>query len=108
MYPGGGRDEPGVHSPLEPFAGPHHTLRRRRALGLSAQTVCLVCLAAAAVPLVALIAYTVARGAPALSFGFLVHPIAPAFVSGGGISTAIAGSARVVGLALVMAAPPVC
>ncbi|MGD0809755.1 MAG: phosphate ABC transporter permease subunit PstC [Acidimicrobiales bacterium] len=106
MYPGGGRDEPGVHSPLEPFAGPHHTLRRRRAIGLSAQTVCLVCLAAAAVPLVALIAYTVARGAPALSFGFLVHPIAPAFVSGGGISTAIAGSARVVALALVMAAPP--
>jgi len=81
-------------------------LRRRRLLGTSAQTVCAVCLAAAAAPLVALVVYTVARGAPALSFGFLVHPVAPAFVPGGGISTAIAGSARVVGLALLMAAPP--
>jgi len=73
---------------------------------MSAQMVCVVCLLAAAAPLVALVAYTVVRGAPALSFGFLVHPVAPAFVPGGGISTAIAGSARVVGLALVMAAPP--
>ncbi len=96
----------GLHTAAEPFAGPHHTLRRRRLVGISAQTVCVICLAAAAAPLVALVVYTVARGAPALSFGFLVHPVAPAFVPGGGISTAIAGSARVVGLALVMAAPP--
>ena len=104
--PDGGAGGPGLHTPAEPFAGPHHTLGRRRLLGMSAQMVCLVCLGAAAAPLVALVAYTVARGAPALSFGFLVHPVAPAFVPGGGISTAIAGSARVVGLALVMAAPP--
>jgi phosphate transport system permease protein len=100
--PGG----PLLHTATEPFAGPHHTLRRRRLVGISAQTVCVICLAAAAAPLIALVVYTIARGAPALSFGFLVHPIAPAFVPGGGISTAIAGSARVVGLALVMAAPP--
>jgi len=106
LAPEVGTGGPGLHTPAEPFAGPHHTLRRRRLLGISAQTVCLICLAAAAAPLVALIVYTLARGAPALSFGFLVHPIAPAFVPGGGISTAIAGSARVVGLALVMAAPP--
>jgi phosphate ABC transporter permease protein PstC/phosphate ABC transporter permease subunit PstA len=104
--PDGGASAPSLNTPAEPFAGPHHTLRRRRLLGTSAQTVCGVCLAAAAAPLVALVVYTVARGAPALSFGFLVHPVAPAFVPGGGISTAIAGSARVVGLALVMAAPP--
>jgi phosphate transport system permease protein len=97
---------PDLHTPAEPFAAPHHTLGRRRLLGMSAQMICLVCLLAAAAPLVALVAYTVVRGAPALSFGFLVHPVAPAFVPGGGISTAIAGSARVVGLALVMAAPP--
>jgi phosphate ABC transporter permease protein PstC/phosphate ABC transporter permease subunit PstA len=102
----GATSAPGLNTPAEPFAGPHHTLRRRRLLGTSAQTVCSVCLAAAAAPLVALVVYTVARGAPALSFGFLVHPVAPAFVPGGGISTAIAGSARVVGLALLMAAPP--
>jgi phosphate ABC transporter permease protein PstC/phosphate ABC transporter permease subunit PstA len=106
VLPDGGVGGPGLHTPAEPYAGPHHTLRRRRLLGTSAQTVCGVCLAAAAAPLVALVVYTVARGAPALSFGFLVHPVAPAFVPGGGISTAIAGSARVVGLALVMAAPP--
>jgi phosphate ABC transporter permease protein PstC/phosphate ABC transporter permease subunit PstA len=104
--PEGGASGPGLNTPARPFAGPHHTLRRRRLLGTSAQTVCAVCLAAAAAPLVALVVYTVARGAPALSFGFLVHPVAPAFVPGGGISTAIAGSARVVGLALLMAAPP--
>ncbi len=46
-----------------------------------------------------------ARAVPALSFGFLVHPVTPPFVPGGGISTAIAGSAKTVGLALVMAAP---
>ena len=37
--------------------------------------------------------------------GLLVHPVTPPFVPGGGISTAIAGSAKTVGLALVMAAP---
>ncbi len=104
--PEGGAGRPGLHTPAEPFAGPHHTLRRRRLLGTSAQAVCLLCLLAAAAPFIALVVYTVARGAPALSFGFLVHPVAPAFVPGGGISTAIAGSARVVGLALAMAAPP--
>jgi phosphate ABC transporter permease protein PstC/phosphate ABC transporter permease subunit PstA len=106
VLPDGGAGGLGLHTPAEPYAGPHHTLRRRRLLGTSAQAVCGVCLAAAAAPLVALVVYTVARGAPALSFGFLVHPVAPAFVPGGGISTAIAGTARVVGLALVMAAPP--
>jgi len=104
--PDGDASGSGLDTPPEPFAGPHHTLAHRRLLGLSAQMVCLVCLLAAAAPLVALVAYTVVRGAPALSFGFLVHPVAPAFVPGGGISTAIAGSARVVGLALAMAAPP--
>jgi phosphate transport system permease protein len=59
----------------------------------------------AAAPIVALVVYTVKRAAPGLSFGLLVHPVTPAFVPGGGISTAIAGSARTVGLALIMAAP---
>jgi phosphate transport system permease protein len=62
-------------------------------------------LVAAIAPLVALGWYTVARALPALSFGFLVHPVVPFGVTGGGISTAIAGTARAVGLALVMAAP---
>lgn len=83
----------------------HSTLARRLVTGRAASSLCLVCLLAAAAPLVALVIYTVGRAAPALSLGLLIHPVVPAFVSGGGISTAIAGSARMVALALAMAAP---
>jgi phosphate transport system permease protein len=97
---------PGHHGPGEDqFTAPEQTLARRRRWGRSAQSVCVVALVLAASPLVALIAYTVARAAPALSWGLLVHPVTPPFVPGGGISTAITGSAKTVGLALVMAAP---
>ena len=92
-----------------PAAGPLRarpdTLTRRMVLGWMAAASCNICLLAAAAPLVALIVYTVARAAPALSFGLLTNPVVPAFVGGGGIGTAIAGSARAVGLGLVMAAP---
>jgi phosphate ABC transporter permease protein PstC/phosphate ABC transporter permease subunit PstA len=80
-------------------------VRRRRSFGALAQGLCLACLAVAAAPLVALVAYTVYRAAPGLSPGLLTRPVVPMFVAGGGISTAIAGTARVVGLALVIAAP---
>jgi phosphate transport system permease protein len=109
--PGPARSSPGPTGPGhdlgggDPFTAPELTLARRRRWGRSAQSLCLVALVLAASPLVALIVYTVARAAPALSFGLLVHPVTPAFVPGGGISTAIAGSAKTVGLALVMAAP---
>jgi phosphate transport system permease protein len=86
-------------------AGARDTLPRRMVMGGVAKGFCILCLFGAAAPLIALVAYTIARAAPALSLGLLVHPVTPAFVPGGGISTAIAGSARVVGLALVMAAP---
>ena len=89
----------------DPFTAPELTLARRRRWGRSAQSMCMLALALAASPLVALVVYTVARAAPALSFGLLVHPVTPAFVPGGGISTAIAGTAKTVGVALVMAAP---
>jgi phosphate transport system permease protein len=82
-----------------------HTLSRRLFRGRVAHLLCVVALAAAAAPLVALIAYTVVRALPALSPGLLFHPVVPAGVPGGGISTAIAGSARAVGLGLLIAAP---
>jgi phosphate transport system permease protein len=82
-----------------------HTLSRRLLRGRLAQLLCMVALVAAAAPLVALIAYTVARALPALSPGLLFNPVVPAGVPGGGISTAIVGSARAVGLGLVIAAP---
>ena len=99
-----GRPRPGPVAE-DHFIAPQYTLARRRRWGRSAQSLCVLALVLAASPLVALIIYTVARAAPALSFGLLVHPVTPPFVPGGGISTAIAGSAKTVGLALVMAAP---
>ncbi|HYA45446.1 MAG TPA: phosphate ABC transporter permease subunit PstC [Acidimicrobiales bacterium] len=81
------------------------TLQRRQFTGRLAQGLCLLALAASAAPLVALVGYTIARAAPALSLGLLIHPVVPEGVPGGGIATAIAGSARAVGLALLMAAP---
>jgi phosphate transport system permease protein len=97
----------GGHEPFAPGAQPraHETLTRRLATGGLAEILCALCLVVAAAPLVALVVYTLKRALPALSFGLLVHPVTPAFVPGGGIATAIAGSAKIVGLALVMAAP---
>jgi phosphate ABC transporter permease protein PstC/phosphate ABC transporter permease subunit PstA len=88
-----------------PRFSPQGTLSRRLFVGGVAKSLCLLCVVAAAAPLIALVVYTISRAAPALSFGMLVHPVVPAFVPGGGIGTAIAGSARVVALALVLAAP---
>ena len=102
--PGGPAPRPGPVAE-DHFIAPQYTLARRRRWGRSAQSLCVLALVLAASPLVALIIYTVARAAPALSFGLLVRPVTPPFVPGGGISTAIAGSAKTVGLALVMAAP---
>ncbi len=81
------------------------SLPRRLVSGTLAKVVCIVALVAAIAPLIALGWYTVTRALPALSFGFLVHPVVPFGVPGGGISTAIAGTARTVGLALLFAAP---
>jgi phosphate transport system permease protein len=57
------------------------------------------------VPLAALVYYTVARGAHAISVAFLTHGPRPEGIPGGGISTAILGTVRIAGLALAMAVP---
>lgn len=80
-------------------------LRRRLLWGRGAQCATVLMLATACAPLAALLAYTAGRSLPKLSWGLLVNPVAPAFVPGGGIATAIAGSAKDVGLALLIAAP---
>ncbi|MGH9121023.1 MAG: phosphate ABC transporter permease PstA, partial [Acidimicrobiales bacterium] len=80
-------------------------LARRRRGGRVATVACLACAALALAPLVALVAYALDRGAGALSLGFLTHPPVPAGVAGGGISTALVGSARILGLAVLMAVP---
>jgi phosphate transport system permease protein len=104
---------PASHAvPIEPSAptiaaprAAEASLRRRLLSGGFWEVVCVISLVAAIVPLIALGWYTVARALPALSFGFLVHPVVPFGVPGGGISTAIAGTVRTIGLALLIAAP---
>ena len=86
-------------------AAAERSLTRRRLTGRIAQGLCAVAAVAAVAPLVTLLYYTISRGAGALSWGFLVNAPTPPTISGGGISTAIVGSAEIVGLALVLAIP---
>jgi phosphate transport system permease protein len=54
---------------------------------------------------VALVAFTIAKGGSQISLSFLTHGPTPAGIPGGGISTAIIGTAKIAGLALLMAVP---
>ncbi|HET6875789.1 MAG TPA: phosphate ABC transporter permease subunit PstC [Acidimicrobiales bacterium] len=86
-------------------AHPSRSLRRRRATSRVMTITCALATVLGLVPLGALVYFTVARGIHDLSVGFLSHAPAPAGVPGGGISTAITGSARIIGLALLLALP---
>lgn len=57
------------------------------------------------VPLAAVVAYTVSRGAHAISLGFFIHNPTPPGVPGGGIANAIAGTLLIVGVGTLMAIP---
>lgn len=81
------------------------SLRRRRRRGALGRSLCVLASAVALAPLVALLYYTVARGLGGLSVDFFTHPPVPEGVPGGGISTAIVGTAQIVGLAVVMSVP---
>jgi phosphate transport system permease protein len=86
-------------------AAARRSLGRRRLKGRFVQALCVLCAAIGIAPLVALLYYTAERGLSTLSFGFLTNAPVPEGISGGGISTAISGSAEIIGLALVMAIP---
>ena len=81
------------------------SLGRRHVVGRIFQGLCVVAAVAAVAPLAALIYYTISRGIGTLSWAFLSHAPTPPFIPGGGISTAIAGTAEIVGLAVVLAIP---
>jgi phosphate transport system permease protein len=81
------------------------SLPRRRRVSALVDVICTALTALGLVPLVALVGFTAAKGWHVLSFHFLTHAPTPAGIPGGGISTAITGSARIVGLAIVMAVP---
>jgi phosphate transport system permease protein len=59
----------------------------------------------AVVPLVWILGFVVANGAPAISLDFFTHEPTPVGVPGGGVINAIAGSAITVGIGLAIAAP---
>ena len=86
-------------------AASRRTLRRRRPIGRVGRGLCMLCAAIGLAPLVALVYYTAERGIPGLSVDFFFHAPVPEGIPGGGVSTAISGTARIVGLAIVMAIP---
>ena len=73
------------------------SLRRRAISSRIAVGVCWLCLAIAIVPLVAVVAYVVAKGLPAWSADFFTHVTTPEGIPGGGVWNAIVGTA-VIGL----------
>ncbi|MGA8016022.1 MAG: phosphate ABC transporter permease subunit PstC [Candidatus Dormiibacterota bacterium] len=81
------------------------SLGRRHLTGGAMEILCATAALAAAAPLGALVVYTVSRGAAMVSTSFITDAPTPAGVPGGGISTAIVGSAEIMGLALAMSVP---
>jgi phosphate transport system permease protein len=81
------------------------TVGRRLLAARGAEALCALAVVVALVPLAALLWFTISKGAGAISASFLTHGPTPPGVPGGGISTAITGSARTVGLGLLMAVP---
>ena len=81
------------------------TLPRRLLTSRLAQLLCALAVLAGLAPLVALLYYTVARGVQTVSASFLTHAPTPQGVPGGGISTAIIGTAKIIGIALAIAVP---
>jgi phosphate transport system permease protein len=86
-------------------AAARRSLPRRRAASRAFQFGCGAAVVAGLVPLVALLYFTLARGLKGLSVAFLTHDPTPAGVPGGGIASALTGTATIIGLALVMAIP---
>jgi len=82
-----------------------HTADRRQLLSRLAILVCRACLIIALIPLVALLAYVVIRGASAWNWAFFSHLPTPAGIPGGGISNAIVGSVVIDAIAAAGAIP---
>ncbi len=81
------------------------TLRRRRLIGDATQAACYIALVVVLIPLVALITYTISRGAKGISVAFFTQVPVPQGVPGGGISNAIVGTVIIVAVAAAMAIP---
>jgi phosphate transport system permease protein len=81
------------------------SLRRRKAASALALGACWFLLAVAVVPLVAVIAYVVAKGLPAWSADFFTHSTVPEGYPGGGVWNAIVGTVVITCIATAVAVP---
>jgi phosphate transport system permease protein len=81
------------------------SLRGRQRRSRIALWICIACLAIALVPLVAVVSYTVIRGAQAWSVDFFTQVPTPAGVPGGGIWNSIVGSLIIDGIAAAGSIP---
>jgi phosphate transport system permease protein len=81
------------------------SLRRRKLASTAALGVCWVFLAVAVVPLVAVVAYVVAKGLPAWNADFFTNSTVPEGIPGGGVWNAIVGTMVITGIAIVVTVP---
>jgi len=81
------------------------SLRRRRLGSRVALGLCWACLAVAVVPLVAVVAYVVAKGLPAWNLDFFTHSTTPEGIAGGGVWNAIVGTVVITTIAIAVAVP---
>jgi phosphate transport system permease protein len=81
------------------------SLRARKARSQIALGVCWIALGVAIVPLVAVIAYVVAKGAPAWTTDFFTHVTTPEGIPGGGIWNAIVGTLVIGAIATAVTVP---
>lgn len=81
-------------------------LRRRRRFNAAFNTVVVACVAVAIVPLVAIVAYVVTKGAGIIGMDFLTEPIPILTRSvGPGMGPAVVGTLLITGVATLMAVP---
>jgi phosphate transport system permease protein len=80
---------------------------RRRAKDRLVSTLIYACMLAAVTPLLLIVGYIVAKGAPALSWNLLTHSMngVTASMPGGGVYAAIVGTVQQVGIASLIALP---
>jgi phosphate transport system permease protein len=100
-------------APLDPMLQRRHeiqaqaaaSLRRRKLSSKLAVGICWLFLGIAIVPLVAVVAYVVAKGLPAWTSDFFAHPTTPEGIPGGGVWNAIVGTAEIGLISTAVAVP---
>ncbi len=87
------------------FSNTHSRYRLRKGMSYIMMVGAGLCTLLAIIPLIWILGYVVAKGAPSLSIGFFTQLPTPAGIPGGGLANALIGSAMTVGLGLIISAP---